>query len=138
MPLTQPNVCAPRRRPYHTLSPAMVLRDGKPWLAFGTPGGDGQTHTLIQVLNDILLFGMTPQEAIDAPRLRRLPNGSLAIEDRVASEVLAELSERGYLVLPRSGWTAEFGGAGAILIDPETGAKRAGADRRREAWSLAY
>ncbi len=133
-----PNVFAPRRRPYHTLSPAMVLRDGKPWLAFGTPGGDGQTHTLIQVLNDILLFGMTPQEAIDAPRLRRLPNGSLAIEDRVASEVLAELSERGYLVLPRSGWTAEFGGAGAILIDPETGAKRAGADRRREAWSLAY
>ena len=133
-----PNVFAPRRRPYHTLSPAMVLQNGKPWLVFGTPGGDGQTHTLLQVLNNIRLFGMTPQEAIDAPRLRRLPNGRLAIEDRVAADVLAALSERGYVVLPRSGWTAEFGGAGAILIDPETGTKRAGADRRREAWSLAH
>ena len=44
-----PNVFAPRRRPYHTLSPAMMLQEGVPVLAFGTPGGDGQTHTLIQL-----------------------------------------------------------------------------------------
>jgi gamma-glutamyltranspeptidase/glutathione hydrolase len=135
---SHPNVFAPRRRPYHTLSPAMMLRDGIPVLALGTPGGDGQTHTLIQLLNNMLLFGMTPQEAIDAPRLRRLPNGSLAIEDRVPADVLDALSERGYTVLPRSGWTAEFGGAQMISIDRQTGAKRAGADRRREGWSLAY
>ncbi|MCH8254380.1 MAG: gamma-glutamyltransferase [Gemmatimonadetes bacterium] len=135
---SHPNVFAPRRRPYHTLSPAMMLREGVPVLAFGTPGGDGQTHTLIQLLNNILLFGMNPQQAIDAPRLRRLPDGSLAIEDRVPAEVLAALGARGYNVLPRSGWTAEFGGAQIISIDPETGAKRAGADRRREGWSLAY
>ena len=135
---SHPNVFAPRRRPYHTLSPAMMLREGVPVLAFGTPGGDGQTHTLIQLLNNILLFGMTPQEAIDAPRLRRLPDGSLAIEDRVPANVLEALGARGYNVLPRSGWTAEFGGAQIISIDPETGAKRAGADRRREGWSLAY
>ncbi len=133
-----PNVFAPGRRPYHTLSPAMILNDGRPWLTFGTPGGDGQTHTLVQVLNNILLFGMTPQEAIDAPRLRRLPDGALAIEDRVPLEVLNALTARGYEVLPRAGWTAEFGGAQAILIDPATGEKRAGADRRREGWSLAY
>jgi len=134
---SHPNVFAPNRRPYHTLSPAMVLKDGAPWLTFGTPGGDGQTHTLIQVLNNIRFFGMTPQEAVDAPRLRRLPDGSLAVEDRVAADVLAELTRRGYLVHPRSGWTAEFGGAGAILIGAD-GSKQAGADRRREAWSLAY
>lgn len=132
-----PNVFGPGRRPYHTLSPAMVLRNGRPWLVFGTPGGDGQTHTLIQVLNNIVVFGMTPQAAIDAPRLRRLPDGSLAIEDRVAAEVLDTLRSRGYLVHARSGWTAEFGGAQAILID-ENGAKQTGADRRREGWSLAY
>jgi gamma-glutamyltranspeptidase/glutathione hydrolase len=135
---SHPNVFAPRRRPYHTLSPAMMLWEGVPALALGTPGGDGQTHTLIQLLNNLLLFGMTPQEAIDAPRLRRLPNGSLAIEDRVPTDVLDELLARGYNVLPRSGWTAEFGGAQMIAIDPQTGAKRAGADRRREGWSLAY
>jgi gamma-glutamyltranspeptidase/glutathione hydrolase len=135
---SHPNVFAPGRRPYHTLAPGMALRDGNPWLAFGTPGGDGQTHTHVQVLNNVLLFGMTPQEAIDAPRLRRLPDGSLAIEDRVSQEVRDALSERGYVVRARSGWTAEFGGAQAILIDPESGMKRAGADRRREGWALAY
>ncbi len=131
-----PNVFAPGRRPYHTLSPAMVLRNGTPWLTYGTPGGDGQTHTLLQVLNNILVFDMTPQEAIDAPRLRRHPSGALAIEDRVPSDVLDALIARGYNVLPRSGWTPEFGGAQAILIDPLTGSKRTGADRRREGWSL--
>ena len=133
-----PNVFAPGRRPYHTLSPAMVLLGGRPRLTFGTPGGDGQTHTLVQVLNNMLLFGMTPQQAIDAPRMRRLPNGALAIEDRVPVEVLNALTARGYSVLPRAGWTAEFGGAQAIFIDATTGEKRAGADRRREGWSLAY
>lgn len=132
---SHPNVFAPSRRPYHTLSPAMVLRDGAPWLVFGTPGGDGQTHTLIQVLNNIRFFGMTPQEAIDAPRLRRLPDGSLAIEDRVAADVLDALEARGYAVLRRQGLTAEFGGAGAILVQ-EAGL-RSGADRRREGWTLA-
>ncbi len=134
-----PNMLGPRRRPYHTLCPVMVLKDGKPWLAFGTPGGDGQTHTLTQVLHNILFFGMTPQEAIDAPRMRRYPaRNRLAIEDRASDRSLRELSERGYHVVVRQGWTAEFGGAQAILIDPETGEKRAGADRRREAWALAY
>lgn len=134
---SHPNVFAPQRRPYHTLSPAMVLKDGAPWLTFGTPGGDGQTHTLIQVLNNIRFFGMTPQEAIDAPRLRRLPDGSLAIEDRVPMEVLDALRERGYTVHARTGWTAEFGGAQAIRI-MEDGTLRAGADRRREGFAAAY
>jgi len=132
-----PNVFAPGRRPYHTLAPVMALRDGKPWLAFGTPGGDGQTQTHIQILNNMLLFGMTPQEAIDAPRLRRMGD-ALAIEDRVPQEVLAALKARGYEVKVHSGWTATFGGAQAILIDQATGAKLSGADRRREGYTLAY
>jgi gamma-glutamyltranspeptidase / glutathione hydrolase len=131
-----PNVVAPGKRPYHTLCPALALKDGVPWLAFGTPGGDGQTHTLVQVLNDILVFGMTPQEAVDAPRLRRLPDGRLAIEDRVPETVRTELSARGFEVLSRTGWTAEFGGAQAVLIGRGMAEHRAGADRRREGWAL--
>ena len=133
-----PNRFEPGRRPFHTLCPVLALRDGVPWLAFGTPGGDGQTHTHIQVLNNVLAFGMTPQQAIDAPRLRRYDDGRLSIEDGVSSGVRDALATRGYQVRPVSGWTAEFGGAQAVLIDPETGAKRAGADRRREGWALAY
>ena len=133
-----PNVFAPRRRPFHTLSPVIVLSNERPWLAVGTPGGDGQTHTIVQVLNNIHLFGMSPQEAIDAPRLRRLGDGSLAIEDRVPREVRDALEARGYTVHVRSGWTAEFGGAQAVLIDQIAGRRRAGADRRREGWAVAY
>ena len=133
-----PNLFAPRQRPLHTLCPVIVLSNDLPWLAVGTPGGDGQTHTIVQVLNNIQLFGMSPQEAIDAPRLRRLADGSLAIEDRVPQEVRDALEARGYTVHARSGWTAEFGGAQAVLIDQIAGRRRAGADRRREGWAVAY
>jgi gamma-glutamyltranspeptidase/glutathione hydrolase len=133
-----PNALAAGRRPYHTLCPAMVLDGKKPWLALGTPGGDGQTHTLVQVLHNIALFGMAPQDAIDAPRMRRLESGTLAIEDRIPAPVIQALEGRGYRVSVRTGLTATFGGAQAVLIDPETGEKRAGADRRREAFALAY
>ena len=133
-----PNVFAPRRRPFHTLCPVIVLSNDLPWLALGTPGGDGQTHTIVQVLNNIQLFGMSPQDAIDAPRLRRLGDGSLAIEDRVPQSVRDALEARGYTVHARSGWTAEFGGAQAVLVDQITGRRRAGADRRREGWAVAY
>ena len=133
-----PNVFAPRRRPFHTLCPVIVLSNDLPWLAVGTPGGDGQTHTIVQVLNNIQLFGMNPQEAIDAPRLRRLGDGSLAIEDRVPLKVRDALEARGYTVHARSGWTGEFGGAQAVLIDQIAGRRRAGADRRREGWAVAF
>ena len=133
-----PNVFAPRRRPFHTLCPVIVLSNDLPWLALGTPGGDGQTHTIVQVLNNIRLFGMSPQEAIDAPRLRRLGDGALAIEDRVPQEVRDALEARGHTVHARSGWTAEFGGAQAVLIDQIAGRRHAGADRRREGWAVAY
>ena len=133
-----PNVFAPRRRPFHTLCPVIILSNDLPWLAIGTPGGDGQTHTITLVLNNIALFEMTPQEAIDAPRLRRLNDGSLAIEDRVPEDVRNALERRGYTVHARSGWTAEFGGAQVVLIDQIAGRRRAGADRRREGWAVAY
>ncbi len=133
-----PNALAPRKRPYHTLCPALVLDGNKPWLALGTPGGDGQTHTLLQVLHNIALFGMAPQDAIDAPRMRRLESGTLAIEDRIPAPVIQALEKRGYRVSVRTGLTPTFGGAQAVLIDPQTGEKRAGADRRREAFALAY
>jgi gamma-glutamyltranspeptidase/glutathione hydrolase len=133
-----PNALAPGKRPYHTLCPTLVLDGARPWLALGTPGGDGQTHTLLQVLNNIALFGMTPQDAIDAPRMRRMENGTLAIEDRIPAPVIQALEQRGYRVRPVAGLTAVFGGAQAVLIDPKTGEKRAGADRRREAFALAY
>ena len=133
-----PNVFAPGRRPYHTLCPALVLRDGRPALAFGTPGGYGQTHTLVQVLNNITLFGMTPQEAIDAPRIRWYRGVGCPLRTGFPLTYGIGWPRGGYEVQSRTGWTAEFGGAQAVLIDQATNEKRAGADRRREGWALAY
>jgi gamma-glutamyltranspeptidase len=83
------HVMAPRKRPYHTLSPAMVLRpDGSLHMVFGTPGSDGQTQTLLQVFNNIVLFGMTPQRAVEAPRWRWWSDGRLQVEVEMPDEVL--------------------------------------------------
>ena len=73
-----------------------------------------------------------------SPRLRWQGNGALSIEDGIPVDAREALATHGYEVRPVSGWTATFGGAQAVLIDPETGWKRAGADRRREGWALAY
>ncbi len=134
-----PNRIAPGKRPYHTLSPVMALYpDGRFAFTLGTPGGDSQTQTILQITHNLLLFGMTPQQAIEAPRFRSLPGVNLAIEDRISAQVLAELENRGHAINLIEGWTATFGGAQMIHHDPATGVLTAAADPRREAYSLAY
>ena len=134
-----PNKVAPGKRPYHTLSPLMALYpDGGFALTMGTPGGDSQTQSLLQIAHNMMLFGMTPQQAIEAPRFRSLRGVSVAIEDRVKQEVLIELDSLGHSVQVIPGWTATFGGAQMIFYDPQTKVLTAAADPRREAYSLAY
>jgi gamma-glutamyltranspeptidase/glutathione hydrolase len=66
-----PNVVTPGKRPYHTLTPMMALNeDGSLAFTLGTPGGDSQTQSLIQIVNNMYLFGLTPQESVEAPRFR--------------------------------------------------------------------
>jgi gamma-glutamyltranspeptidase len=133
-----PNRIAPGKRPYHTLSPLLVLRDGRFAFTLGTPGGDGQTQTLIKVVSDFLLFGLTPQEAVEAPRFRTGAGLALSIEEHVSPAVRAELESRGHQLRVIQGWTATFGGAQMIYWDPRTRTLVAAADPRREAYALAY
>jgi gamma-glutamyltranspeptidase / glutathione hydrolase len=132
-----PNQVAPGKRPYHTLCPAMALRpDGSLELVFGSPGGDGQPQTLVQVLHNLALFGMTPQQAVEAPRFRHLENGSLALDPGFEAETRGALAARGLkVVLPAT--AAETGGAQVIQRLP-SGALLAGADPRREAYAIAW
>ena len=107
-----PNQVAPDKRPYHTLSPTMALYpSGEFAFTLGTPGGDSQTQTILQITHNMLVFGMTPQQAIEAPRFRSLSGLRLAIEDRVSEEALLDLRQRGHLLNLVEGWTATFGGA---------------------------
>ena len=134
-----PNQIAPDKRPYHTLSPTMALYpSGEFAFTLGTPGGDSQTQTILQITHNMLVFGMTPQQAIEAPRFRSLGGLRLAIEDRVSEEALLDLRQRGHLLNLVEGWTATFGGAHMIHHDPETGVLTAAADPRREAYAIAY
>ncbi len=129
---------APGKRPYHTLSPLLALRDGSLAFTLGTPGGDSQPQSLLQIVNNLLLFGMTPQEAIEAPRFRSYAGLSVAIEDRIPAVVRAELTALGHELRVVPGWTATFGGAQMILVEPASGTLAAGSDARREAYGLAY
>lgn len=132
------NVIAPGKRTYHTLAPGMVLRkDNSLMMTFGTPGSDGQTQTMLQVLNNIYLFGMTPQQAVDAPRYRSYNDGSLLVDAGIAEEVRLALTARGHKVRVQPTPSAELGGAQVIVVLP-SGVKWIGADHRREAYGIAH
>ena len=132
-----PQVIAPGKRPFHTLAPSMVLHpDGSPYMVLGSPGGDGQPQTVIQVLNNIHLFGMQPQAAIEARRLQA--NGLRAsVEVGMLADSGSALRSRGLTVREEQPGAA-FGGASAIVIHPVSKARMVGSDFRREAWGLAW
>ncbi len=107
---------APGRRPRTTLSPSLALRDGEPYLAFGTPGGDQQDQWSLAVFLNHVLFGMNLQQAIDAPAFHTdhfpssfYPRGSvprsLAVEARIDEAVIAELRRRGHEVTVMPPWS---------------------------------
>lgn len=134
-----PNRVAPGKRPYHTLTPLLALdADGGLAFTLGTPGGDSQTQSLFAIINNLLVFGMTPQEAIEAPRYRSNEGLSVSIEDRVPAAVRAELARRGHELRVVHGWTATFGGAQMIRVEPGSRTLTVGSDPRREAYGMAY
>ena len=81
---------------------------------------------------------MFPQEAIEAPRFRSSEGLSVAVEDRIPAEVLRALEGLGHEIRVIHGWTATFGGAQMIFVDPESGSLAVASDPRREAYGLAY
>ena len=143
-----PNVLAGGKRPRTTLTPTLVLKDGKPFLAISTPGGDSQDQQILNVLLQMLVFGKDIQDAIEAPRVNSLhPFGSfdnhlsepgvLEIEDRVPEAVRAALIARGHKlkVLGPFGMST---GVVAVGVDPQSGTLRGGADPRRERYIFGW
>jgi gamma-glutamyltranspeptidase/glutathione hydrolase len=111
------NVVAPRKRTLHTLIPAMAFRDGRPWMAFGTMGGDGQAQTHLQLLARIVDDGEDVQRAIDAPRWVVLPaDWSVAAESRFDPAMLDELRRRGHRLSVTQEFDSLMGHAHAIQV----------------------
>ncbi|HVQ91388.1 MAG TPA: gamma-glutamyltransferase [Mycobacteriales bacterium] len=134
-----PASLAPGRRPRTTLSPTLVLRDGVPVLACGTPGGDQQDQWQVCFLLAHLVAGLDLQAAIDAPAWhtnafpssfypRRAVPGEVVVESRVGPEVIAELERRGHRVVVDQPWS--LGRLSAVSRDPATGVLRAAANPR--------
>ena len=142
---SSPTALVPGKRPRVTPHAVMVTRDGELWLAFNTPGGDVQTQTLVQVLLNLTVFGMDPQAAIDAPRVRSMtvpssfaPHaarpGVLWLEQPLHARAGVELAARGYEVESHPKWSNEFGAVGALLREGDLWI--AVADSREATWAM--
>lgn len=113
------NVIGPGKRTLHTLIPALALREGKPWLAFGTMGSDGQAQTHLQVLTRIVDDGADLQAAIDAPRWRVDPaDWTVRAESRLGPDVVDGLASRGHDISLVGKWWDHAGYVEAIACDP--------------------
>jgi gamma-glutamyltranspeptidase/glutathione hydrolase len=129
-----PNQIAPHKRPLHTLVPAMMLRDGRPWVSFGVMGGDNQAQAHAQVAMNLIDFGMNIQEAGEAARMRH-GGDSLQLESGIGDEVRKILEARGHKL--RDGRGA-MGGFQGILIDPRTGVLMGGSDPRKDGLAIGW
>jgi len=136
-----PNSLQPQKRPRITLTPSLVTKNGRPFMTFGTPGGDRQDQWTLQFFLNFVEFGMNLQEALDAPTYHSLhfPDsfyprqaypGRMSIEGRIPESIRNELARKGHEIVVPGDW--EHGRCLAILYDEENKVISAGASPRRE------
>jgi gamma-glutamyltranspeptidase / glutathione hydrolase len=141
------NALAPGKRPRSTLQSTLVTKDGKPFLATGSPGADDQCMRTMQTLLNLVEFGMNIQQAIEAPRWsttsfpasvfpHTMYPGVMSIEERIPQAVRDELLRKGHRLEVEGPWI--LGSNGGIVIDTATGILSAGGDPRSDAYALAF
>jgi len=137
-----PSRLEPGKRSRSNESPIIILKDGKPFMAIGTPGSDGIWQHLVQVIVNVVDFGMDIQTAITAPRMRvggRTEAGTeikpiFLVEDRIPSVTMDALRAKGYEIKPIS----QSGRVNGIVIDPASGFRLGGADPRENGYALGW
>lgn len=141
-----PNVYAPGKRPFNTIIPAFVMKDGEPWMSFGLMGGDMQPQGHVQVLVNMIDFGMNVQEAGDFMRFRHVGGsevtgqtargvGLVQMESGISAPVRAELTKRGHQLIPGGGG---FGGYNAIQWDKKNRAYWGATEMRKDGVAIGY
>jgi gamma-glutamyltranspeptidase/glutathione hydrolase len=140
------NVYEPGKRPFHTIIPGFVTREGRPYLSFGVMGGDMQPQGHVQVLCNLIDFGMTPQEAGDAARFRHLGSssptggqmkdgGTVTLESGVSAEAVRDLVSMGHRIQLEMGG---YGGYQAILYDSENDVYWGASESRKDGMAAGY
>jgi gamma-glutamyltranspeptidase len=138
-----PNHLQPGKRTFHTLIPALLMRDGQPYLAFGSMGGEGQPQSQAALVTRIVDFAYDVQQAIEAPRWLMgrtwgTRSRNMSLEGRISDEVVRELKRRGQPVQMVTDWNDNLGHANAIRVDREQGLFEGGADPRGDGAALGY
>jgi gamma-glutamyltranspeptidase/glutathione hydrolase len=136
-----PNVLEPRKRPYHTIIPAMVTReDGSLYASYGVMGGFMQPQGHVQVLSALVDAGLDPQSALDLPRFCidvEESGGRVALEEGIPANVISSLEKMGHPVYSVSGYDRSLFGRGQVILrDPETGVLCAGSDPRADGCAM--
>ena len=140
------NVLEPGKRPFHTIIPAMVTRDGLPHFCFGVMGGDMQPQGHVQVLANLIDFGLNVQAAGDAARIRHVGSakptgvpaegaGTVYVESGISDQAVAALEAKGHTVLREK---TSYGGYQGILIDWDKGVLRGATEARKDGVALGY
>jgi gamma-glutamyltranspeptidase/glutathione hydrolase len=140
-----PNVVRPGKRHEWPVAPLHLFRDGAFWATVGTPGSYGILVTTVQVVANMLDFGLNVQDAIGAPRLRwadeavdGLPARTLRLESRVPEATRRALESRGYALDLLGAWSMRVGGVQAVLQDRASGWLMGGADPRRNGYAMGW
>lgn len=142
----QANTYAPGKRPFHTIIPAFVTRDGEPWISFGVMGGGTQPQAHAQIIMNLVDFGMNLQEAGDAPRILHwgdseptgevmTDGGNVALEQGFPYATRRALTQMGHRLVTDVG---SFGGYQAILLDPEQGVYYGASEARKDGQAAGY
>ena len=140
------NVYEPEKRPFHTIIPAFITKDGKPFISFGLMGGAMQPQGHAQIVINLIDFGMNLQEAGDAPRIRHVSNqqptggemldgGKLSLESGFDYKVIRQLMKYGHKIIYDLG---SFGGYQAIMYDNETGVYYGASESRKDGSAMGY
>jgi gamma-glutamyltranspeptidase/glutathione hydrolase len=140
------NSFEPDKRPFHTIIPAFITRDGKPWISFGLMGGGMQPQGHVQIVINLLDFGMNLQEAGDAPRIHHIgssqPTGEVMEDGGIVNletgfdyEVIRDLMLRGHTIQFAHG---PYGGYQAIMRDPESGVYYGASESRKDGQAAGY
>ncbi|MDA1257760.1 MAG: gamma-glutamyltransferase [Chloroflexi bacterium] len=143
-----PSVLAPGKRPRLTPNALLAFKNSRPWMPFGTPGGDAQVQTTLQFFLNQAVFEMTPQQAAEAPRFqsKSFPDsfwphayypGRLDLEGRIDDSTAAELARRGHLVNRLDDFARATGDVCGITFDPVAGTVTPASDLRADAYAMA-
>jgi gamma-glutamyltranspeptidase/glutathione hydrolase len=131
------NSVEPKKRPLSSMTPTIMLKNGKPFLSVGSPGATRIISALTQIIVNVVDFRMNIQDAIDAPRIHCM-TGDVFMESRIPKEVQDALTAKGHKLNVRGAVDLYFGGAQGVMIDPASGMLYGAGDPRRDGAAVGY